>query len=51
MNLSNMTLHELKMLKRDIENEISEREESEQIEFRELLKAYLLSSATPTSIA
>ena len=41
MNLSNMTLQDLKELKRDIEDEISEREESELREFKELIKSYL----------
>jgi excisionase family DNA binding protein len=36
-----MTLQELKKLKHDIEDEISKREEKEQREFMELVKAYL----------
>ena len=42
MDLSNMTLQELKRLKRDIEDEISDREEKEIREFRELITAYLV---------
>lgn len=47
MNLSNMTLQELKKLKRDIEDEISEREESERRELLELAKHYLGSRNLP----
>lgn len=41
MNPSNMTMKELKKLRRDIDGEISEREDEEQREIMELVKGYL----------
>ncbi len=41
MNLSNLTLPELKKLRRDIDNEISEREEREARDFREFIRMHL----------
>ena len=42
MNPSNLTLHELKKLKHDIEDEIALREEREYKELLDLIKSYLV---------